>query len=114
MKTNELVNMVNEALKNKGFIKDTTFTYDDCWYKEDKYTVLTKMLGEHTIYRPSGLLIDVTTVYRRNGTEEDKSVDITIRNWDQICGRKVAKVRLNVNMSEKQINNRIEKITSQY
>jgi flagellar capping protein FliD len=53
-------------------------------------------------------------VHRHNGTEENKSVDLSISEWKESCGKRIAKERLNVNHSEKQIQNRIKKIVDKY
>lgn len=62
----------------------------------------------------TGYTIEFGVVYRHNGTDENKSVDIEIRNWKKGGGWLVAKERLNVDHSEKQIQNRIKKIIDQY
>ena len=61
-----------------------------------------------------GYTIMFEVVHRHNGTEENKSVDLRIYEWKDSIGTLVAKERLNVNHSEKQIQNRIKKIVDIY
>ncbi len=110
MTTNELIIKINEALVKEGFTNDTPFWEKKFWHKDGKYSNDTQL----------GMTIEVNVVYRHNGTEENKSVDLTLRNWTQTgnewlpTGHCITNVRLNVNMSERQINNRIAKIIAQY
>lgn len=62
----------------------------------------------------NGYEISFQIVYRSNATEENKSVDVKIYNWKNSSGYLIEKERLNVNYSEKQIQNRLKKIIDKY
>ena len=57
-----------------------------------------------------GYVITFEVVHRHNGTEENKSVDISIYEYESSYGHRIAKERVNTNMSDRQINNRVKKI----
>lgn len=61
-----------------------------------------------------GYQITFEVVFRHNGADENISVDVSIYKWHQSSGRRMAKERVNVNMSEKSINSRVNKIITLY
>lgn len=112
MTTHELIVKVKEVLEGNGFEATQYFDHfvqaskdGKAWKEEVKGYDFTRLYG---------YTVDVQEVHRSNGTEENKSVDISIYHWEASSGKRVAKERLNVNFSEKQISNRVNKIVEQY
>ena len=112
MTTKDLIVHIKEKLEDKGFevemnSNDYAFATKDgkSWREEVKGYSYTDFFG---------YTIGIRTVHRHNGTDENKSVDMEIVKWNRGFGRRIAKERLNVNFSEKQIDNRINKIVEQY
>lgn len=66
-----------------------------------------------SIARLNGFQITFTVVYRSNGMS-GQSVDIIIHEWKDSSGKRIAAERVNVTHSEKQIQNRIQKIIDKY
>lgn len=119
MTTYELMMKVKEALDEAGFetsspkfVNLRDFEHQGTGIKDGK--AWWEPVKGFTFKDFTGYAISFEVVHRHNGTDENKSVDIAIRNWKHSCGRLVVKERLNVNHSEKQIQNRIKKIIDQY
>lgn len=119
MTTYELMLKIKETLENNGFETSSPefsnlrdFEYQGHAEKGGKY-FRTPVEG-YSFTHANGFSITFQVVHRHNGTEENKSVDISIYEWKASRGHRIAKERLNVNHSEKQIQNRINKIINIY
>lgn len=133
MTLKQITEMIAKELRNNGFEKDEelcaglTFGFfykeADVEYRTHRYFVNNVFFTgwEEDTYR-IGKEVSVNEVYRRNGTQEDISIDIKLSNSryyenDWSAGthtKEITKVRVNTKMSEKQIINRINKILKAY
>lgn len=114
MTTQELMIKAKDILEANGYeVKSTDgFTWNAKAVKDGKAWE-TPVEG-YTFTRLQGHTLGLGVVHRSNGTENNISVDVTITKWHESCGTYVAKERINVNMSDKSINNRINKIMAIY
>lgn len=118
MTTYDLMIIVKETLEKEGFetssekLSVKEFSHHGTATKDGKS--YRKPVEGFTFTHLTGYTIDFDVVHRHNGTDENKSVDIKIMKWKSSNGRSMVKERLNVNYSEKQIQNRIRKIIDQY
>lgn len=119
MTTYELMLKVKEILDENGFETSSApianlrdFEHQGHATKDGKswYQIETK----YNLSRLYGYKITFEVVFRHNATEENKSVDVSIYKWESSSGRRVAKERVNVNMGDKAIANRVKKIIDQY
>lgn len=62
----------------------------------------------------NGYEIGFYVVHRSNATNENVSVDVVIYRWRKSSGGCIAKERTNIKMSDKSINNRVQKIMDAY
>ena len=65
----------------------------------------------------SGRTVDVDTLYRHNGTVKDVNIEITVTQWstgEHKTGKRVERVKLPINASERVQTNRINKIVEAY
>jgi hypothetical protein len=117
----ELLIKIKNALETRGFCAyDTPHgeksysceTRSKVSMTKDKKAYFNK--NDKGMHRLQGLTINIDVVYRNNGTDANKSVDATILNWENSSGKQIAKQRFNIDMSEKQINNRINKIVANW
>lgn len=119
MTTYDLMLKVKEALEVEGFeVKSADFSNQKAFEvrataTKDGKSWRTPVKG-YNFTHLNGFEILFKVVYRSNATAEDKSVDVNIYEWKDSSGYRVAKERLNVNQSEKQIQNRIKKIVDAY
>lgn len=117
MTTYDLMLKVKETLDEAGFETRSAPTKTEYEYQgnatKDGKSCWQQVQGWN-FKELNGYEISFKVVHRHNGTEENKSVDIRIYNWKHSMGHLIAKERLNVNFSEKQIQNRIKKIIDQY
>lgn len=119
MTTYDLMLKIKEALEAEGFETSSPkfsnlrdFEHQGTATKDGK-SWETPVEG-YNFTRLNGFTISFQVVHRHNGTEENKSVDANIYEWKDSRGSRIAKERLNVNQSEKQIQNRIKKIVDKY
>lgn len=119
MTTHELMIKVKEALEKEGFEVESAkaknapdFSYQASATKDGKSWNIP--VEGYNITELNGFTILFQVVYRHNGTEENKSVDIGIYKWKSNSGHRITKERLKVDYSEKQIQNRVKKIVDQY
>ena len=107
MKANELLNKIKSGFSSKGFTDSVYFIQFP-----DK-AILSKTGYENTERQGmsyEGCTIIAETVYRHNGTKEDISVDVMLYVWKNGRGNLILKERANTRMSNRQIENRINKI----
>lgn len=119
MTTYDLMLKIKEALEAEGFEVSSAkfsnlldFEFQATATKDGK-SWWTPVEG-YTFTNRNGFTIFFQVVHRHNGTEENKSVDLSIYEWKNSLGHRITKERLNVNQSEKQIQNRIKKIVDKY
>lgn len=99
--TRELVDKIVEMLNENGFI-EPNFLYE---FAENRHLV--RKIDDRSTARYT---ISVKTVYRHNGAEENKSVDITVYSKKGCMYHKITGERTNIKMTDRQIANRVKKI----
>lgn len=112
MTTNDLMLKIKDILEENGFEVTTHFSHQASATKEGKSWK--EPVPGYDFTRLFGHTVDFTVVHRHNGTSENISVDISIYEWKDSRGKRLTKERINVNMSERQILNRVNKIIAQY
>ena len=124
MTTYDLMLKVKEILEANGFETRCTkclnskgemmkdFEYDGSASKDGK--LWREPVKGYSFTNLYGYGINFNVVYRSNGANENISVDIIIYKWKASCGTRIAKERININMSDKSINNRVNKIIDIY
>ena len=119
MTTYDLMIKVKTALEENGYevesakcsnCKDYEF---QAWATKDNKSWRKPVEG-YNLTHLFGHRIEFNVVYRSNGTQENVSVDVEIVKWENSRGKQTAKERVNVNMSERQIANRLKKIMDAY
>lgn len=119
MTTRDLMLKVKDELENKGF-ETTSPHFGNCEDYEvraratkDGKSEERKVEG-YSFTHLYGYTIEFEVVHRHNGTEENQSVDVSVYEWNDSSGKRIAKERINTKMSEKSILNRINKIVEMY
>lgn len=119
MTTYDLMIKVKEALEAKGFTTSSPkfgnrldYEVEGSATKDGKSE--RRPVEGYDFTRLYGYNICFNVVYRSNGTDENKSVDIAIYEWEASSGRRIAKERINTKMGEKAIATRINKIVEAY
>ena len=118
-KTYDLMLKVKEILENNGFEVESTkssnlkdFEYQGYATKDGKSW--REPVKGYSFTHLEGYRITFEVVHRHNGADENISVDIALYKWHQSCGQRMARERVNINMSEKSIVNRVNKIVTLY
>lgn len=119
MTTYDLMLKIKEELEKAGFeTSSPSFSnlrdYEHQGYATKDGKSWREPVAGYSFTHLFGYTITFEVVHRHNGTEENKSVDLRICEWKDSSGHTIAKERLNVNHSEKQIQNRINKIIVAY
>lgn len=117
MTQKELANIINTALA-KMLIEDTSWHKDEMrgnYYTPEMCEITTE---EHinmfskkmmTVTHYKGKEVHVEPVYRKNGTDEDVSMRITIVDWDDHSGRTIAKIKITPAKKEETIIKKVQK-----
>lgn len=118
MTTYDLMIKVKEILEANGFETESPkfanlpdFAHQARATKDGKSWYEVSSYGLNQLF---GHQISFEVVYRHNSTSENISVDIILYEWKNSRGYTIAKERMNINMSEKQILNRVNKIINQF
>ena len=111
MTVSDLMSKVLEELKKAGFETELEFGSAGNAHKSEMFRYES---DDGSRPRPCGWRVRFEVVHRHNGEKENKSVDLKIYKWEKYYGYEFAKERLNVNHSEKQIQNRIKRIIDTY
>lgn len=62
----------------------------------------------------NGLVAHLEEVYRHNGTNENKSVEVNFIFWKHPSGRTLDRIKIRQDASERQINNFVNKVIKRY
>mgnify|MGYP004452001239 CR=1 FL=1 len=115
MTTIELIQLLRERFEANGFNQDYIPQSIKNMSSDDYQVSLSKDgKAKYDGFKLNGWNIYINTVYKHNGTDENKSVDVSIGKFENSCGRTyeggIGNIRFNVNMGEKAISTRIDKI----
>ena len=119
MTTTDLMMKVKEMLNEDGFATKPAYRCDDYSYMGHATKDGRTEIREYTKYGITsegkfGDEILFNVVARRNDADRDISVDIKLIHWEESSGKTIAKQRVNINMSDKQIRNRVSKIITEW
>ena len=112
MTTKDLMLKVKEELEAQGFTVNSQDDYSrQAKAERDNKSEWIPVEG-YDFKRYYGVDIRLEVVHRHNGTDENKSVDIAVYKYYASSGRCVSKERVNANMGDKAIKNRINKMVA--
>ena len=100
MKTlDEIKRIIEDKLTANGFQKEQVFLNEGDYYF---------IPGKFDLSDKSGTLIEVTEVYRNNGTKQNASVQIEIIKWKNKRGHRISKDKIYNRNGDKTINQVID------
>lgn len=111
MKTiNELKEITRKFFTDNGLIEEKTFlnvettyfTKEKCEVKRPKY--IDYKGNECSGLEVEGRILEVTELYRSNGTSENASIEIAIVEYHKKSGRRIFREKMYVRNGDKKIN----------